>query len=215
VKIISYEAHNVLGVKDVKFDMEGRHLFLVGGANGQGKTSALTALVMALAGKSGMKGYPEVALRSGEKKGKVVVELSGDEDLQDAAGFTAELTWRKKASGKIEEDFRLLDSAGAEAPEPRTLLKRLFQLKAFDPLEFARMKPKEQATCVQEMLGLDLSKYDKEHQSVFDERTAVGRGRQEASGAVGWHDKAQGRSQGGGKGFGSAGADRRAQCRPG
>lgn len=175
MKVIKYAAHNVLGVKDIKFDMEGRHLFLVGGANGQGKTSALTALVMTLAGKSGMKGYPEVALRSGEKKGKVTVELSGDEDLQDGEGFTAELSWRKKASGKIEEDFRLLDSTGAEAPEPRTLLKRLFQLKAFDPLEFARMKPKEQATTVQQMLGLDLSKYDTERVEKFSERTVLGR----------------------------------------
>jgi DNA repair exonuclease SbcCD ATPase subunit len=175
MKIIRYEAHNVLGVRDIEFEMEGRHLFLVGGANGQGKTSALTALVMTLAGKSGMKGYPEVALRSGEKRGKVIVELTGDEDMQDGQGFTAELSWRKKNSGVIEEDFRLLDSTGAEAPEPRTLLKRLFNLKAFDPLEFARMKPKEQATCVQQMLGLDLSKYDRERDEKFADRTVLGR----------------------------------------
>ena len=175
MKVIRYEAHNVLGVKDIEFEMEGRHLFLVGGANGQGKTSALTALVMTLAGKSGMKDYPEVPLRSGAKKGKVVVDLTGDEDMQDGQGFTAELSWRKKNSGVIEEDFRLLDSTGAEAPEPRTLLKRLFNLKAFDPLEFARMKPKEQATCVQQMLGLDLSKYDKERDEKFAERTVLGR----------------------------------------
>lgn len=175
MKIIKYSAHNVLGVKDVEFDLEGRHLFLVGGANGEGKTSALTALVMALAGKSGMKGYPEVALRSGEKKGKVVVELSGDDELQDGEGFTAELSWRKKTSGKIEEDFRLLDSTGAEAPEPRTLLKRLFNLKAFDPLAFARMKKEDKATCVQQMIGVDLSTFDEESDKVFNQRTILGR----------------------------------------
>ena len=70
MQVLKYEAHNVLGVKDVKFDLAGRHLFLVGGKNGQGKTSALTALVMALAGKSGMSDYPEIALRKGEKKGR-------------------------------------------------------------------------------------------------------------------------------------------------
>ncbi len=37
MKIISYEAHNVLGVKNIRFDMAGRHLFLVGGKNYQGK----------------------------------------------------------------------------------------------------------------------------------------------------------------------------------
>lgn len=177
MKIISYEAHNVLGVKDIRFDMEGRHLFLVGGKNGQGKTSALTALVMTLCGKSGMgtKDYPAIALRDGQKKGKVTIELTGSVDLHENVGLTAELTLRRKASGVVVEEFRLLDSTGEEAPEPRKTLQRLFQLKAFDPLEFERMKPKEKASCVQKMLGLDLSKYDQEHKEVFDERTAVGR----------------------------------------
>ena len=177
MKIISYEAHNVLGVKDIRFDMEGRHLFLVGGANGVGKTSALTALVMTLCGKSGMgtKDYPAIALRDGQKKGKVTIELTGSVDLRESTGLTAELTLRRKASGVIVEEFRLLDSTGEESPEPRKTLQRLFQLKAFDPLEFERMKPKEKASCVQQMLGLDLSKYDKEHQAVFAERTGVGR----------------------------------------
>ena len=140
-------------------------------------SSALNALVMTLCGKSGMgtKDYPAIALRDGQKKGKVTVELTGSTDLHEDTGLTAELSLRRKASGVVVEEFRLLDSTGAEAPEPRKTLQRLFQLKAFDPLEFERMKPKEKASCVQQMLGLDLSKYDKEHKSVFEERTAVGR----------------------------------------
>lgn len=177
MKIISYEAHNVLGVKNIRFDMEGRHLFLVGGKNFQGKTSALTALVMTLCGKSGMgtKDYPAIALRDGEKKGKVTIELTGSADLHENTGLTAELTLRRKSSGVIVEEFRLLDSTGEEAPEPRKTLQRLFQLKAFDPLEFERMKPKEKASCVSQMLGLDLSKYDKEHKTVFEDRTICAR----------------------------------------
>ena len=69
MKLLTYEAHNVLGVKDIKFDLAGRHLFLVGGANGQGKSSALTGLLCALAGKSGMEDYPEIVLRKGQKNG--------------------------------------------------------------------------------------------------------------------------------------------------
>lgn len=175
MQVIKYEAHNVLGVKDIKFDLAGRHLFLVGGANGQGKSSALTALIMALAGKSGMTDYPEIALRKGQKKGKVTIELTGDADLMESKSITVELSLRQKASGAVVEEFRVLDSAGEEAPEPRKLLQRLFTLRAFDPLAFERMKPKEKATLVQEMLGLDLSKFDKEYQKVFAERTDLGR----------------------------------------
>lgn len=175
MQVIKYEAHNVLGVKDVKFDLAGRHLFLVGGANGQGKSSALTALIMALAGKSGMSDYPEIALRKGQKNGKVTIELTGDSELMESKSITVELALRRKTSGQVVEEFRVLDSAGEEAPEPRKLLQRLFTLRAFDPLAFERMKPKEKATLVQQMLGLDLSKFDKEYQVEFDKRTDLGR----------------------------------------
>lgn len=175
MQVLKYEAHNVLGVKDIKFDLAGRHLFLVGGANGQGKSSALTALIMALAGKSGMSDYPEIALRKGEKRGKVTIELTGDTELMEGKSITVELSLRQKTSGAVVEEFRVLDSAGEEAPEPRKLLQRLFTLRAFDPLAFERMKPKEKATLVQEMLGLDLSKFDKEYKKVFEERTDLGR----------------------------------------
>jgi DNA repair exonuclease SbcCD ATPase subunit len=174
MQVIKYEAHNVLGVKDVRFDLAGRHLFLVGGKNGQGKTSALTALIMALAGKSGSD-YPDIALRKGQKKGKVTIELTGDEELMESKSITVELSLRQKPSGAVVEEFRVLDSTGEEAPEPRKLLQRLFTLRAFDPLAFERMKPKEKATLVQEMLGLDLGKFDDEYKRVFAERTDLGR----------------------------------------
>jgi DNA repair exonuclease SbcCD ATPase subunit len=175
MQVIKYEAHNVLGVKDIKFDLAGRHLFLVGGANGQGKSSALTALIMALAGKSGMSDYPDIALRKGQKKGKVSIELTGDADLMESKSITVELSLRQKPSGSVVEEFRVLDSTGEEAPEPRKLLQRLFTLRAFDPLAFERMKPKEKASLVQGMLGLDLSTFDKEYKEKFEKRTDIGR----------------------------------------
>jgi len=172
MQVIKYEAHNVLGVKDVKFDLAGRHLFLVGGANGQGKTSALTALVMALAGKSGMADYPEIALRKGQKKGNVTIELKG-EDASES--ITVELSLKQKPSGEVIEEFRVLDADGKKTQEPRKLLQKLFTLRAFDPLAFERMAAKEKATLVQNMLGLDLSKFDKEYAKVFEKRTELAR----------------------------------------
>mgnify|MGYP000934341836 CR=1 FL=1 len=172
MQVLKYEAHNVLGVKDIKFDLAGRHLFLVGGANGQGKSSALTALVMALAGKSGMQDYPEIALRKGEKEGKVSIVLKGD---TNGDAITVELSLRQKASGEIVEEFRVLDADGKKTNEPRKLLQQLFTLRAFDPLAFERMAPKEKATLVQKMLGVDLSSFDREYQKVFEKRTELGR----------------------------------------
>ncbi len=172
MQVLTYEAHNVLGVKDIKFNLAGRHLFLVGGANGQGKSSALNGLIMALAGKSGMQDYPEVALRKGENKGKLSIVLKGESEDDS---ITVELSLRRKASGEIIEEFKVLDSEGKKTTEPRKLLQKLFTLRAFDPLEFERMPPKEKATLVQKMLGLDLSKFDREYQKEFDKRTELGR----------------------------------------
>lgn len=174
MKVLNYTAHNVLGVRDITFDLEGRHLFLVGGKNAQGKSSALKALVMALCGKRGMDDYPPITLREGQSKGWVKVQLSGDEDLHDEEGFTVELFLRRKRNGVVAEDLRVLDSTGEEAAEPRTLLKSLFALKAFDPLAFERMKPKEQMQLVKGMLGVDFEKYDSEYASKFEERRQVG-----------------------------------------
>ena len=133
MQVLTYSAHNVLGVKDIKFDLAGRHLFLVGGANGQGKSSALTALIMALAGKSGMTDYPEIALRKGQKQGKVTIKLTGDTDLMEDNYITVELSLRQKNSGQVVEEFKVLDSAGEEAPTPRKLLQDLFSLRALIP----------------------------------------------------------------------------------
>jgi DNA repair exonuclease SbcCD ATPase subunit len=174
MKVIGYEAHNVLRISDIQFDLEGRHLFLVGGANAQGKTSALTALLMALCGRSGMD-YPEVALKEGEDRGSVKVQLSGDEDLQDDQGFTVELSLRRKRSGVVVEEFRVLDSSGEEAPEPRTLLKRLYNLRAFDPLAFERLDRKGKKELLQKMIGLDFSEQDKKYKRLYEERAAVNR----------------------------------------
>lgn len=176
-KVLELEAHNVMGVRDIRFDLEGHHLFLVGGNNFQGKTSALIALLMALCGKKGMDGYPEVALREGAKKGVVKVKIEGDADvfgIDNTGPMTAELRWRRKASGKIEETFRLYDESGEEAPTPRTLLQKLFALKAFDPLSFAKMKPQDQAKLVQKLLGIDLDKFEKRRSIIFDERRQIG-----------------------------------------
>lgn len=174
MKLLKYTIQNVMGVKDITLDVEGHHLFLVGGKNAQGKTSALTALLMALCGKRGLSAYPEISLRDGETRGIVTVELSGDPALHEDEKITVELTLRKKRSGEVVEGFRILDSAGEEAPEPRDLLKRLFKLRAFDPLEFERAKPKEQVEIIRNMLGIDFDEFDERRELAYEKRREIG-----------------------------------------
>lgn len=174
MRVISYEAHNVMRVSDIKFDLQGKHLFLVGGKNAQGKTSALTALLAALCGKSGMD-YPGVLLKDGEDEGLVRVELTGDEELHEPDGLTVELQLKRKRGGAVVEQFRILDSSGEEAPEPRTLLKKLYELRAFDPLDFAQRDRKERKAILEKLLSLDFTSDNVQWKRLYDQRTEVNR----------------------------------------
>jgi len=48
----SIQAHNVMRVKDIDFQMDGHHLFIVGGENDNGKSSSLESLRYALPNRS-------------------------------------------------------------------------------------------------------------------------------------------------------------------
>lgn len=184
MRVLNYQARNVLRIKDVDFNLEGHNLFLVGGKNAQGKSSAIKALLMALCGRSGMEDYPEVALRAGQDQGWVKVELSGSDDLHESEKLTVELFLRRKRNGQVIEEFRILDSAGEEAPEPRTLLKRMFEMRGFDPLEFERMDKKSRREKLLKLLGLDFTADKKQHKKLYDERADVNRDGQRLKGRV-------------------------------
>lgn len=173
MKLLTCHVRNIMGVKEIAYNLDGHNLFLIGGANAQGKTSSLTALLMALCGKRGMDDYPELSLREGASKGEVRIEITGDPELHTDK-LTVELMLRRKPSGLIVEEFRILDSDGDPAPEPRTLLAKLFSLRAFDPLEFERMKPKQQVELIRKMLGIDFEAFDKKRAEIFEERRQVG-----------------------------------------
>lgn len=170
-KIATYEAHNICGLKDARFDLEGRHLYIVGGQNAQGKTSALNAVRMALCGKQGCD-YPEMPLRTGAKDGWIRVDLADD---LTKAGLAVELKLSRKRDGGVVEKFRIVDADGQEVPSPRTLLQRLFSLRAFDPLAFERMNRQEKRETLLKLVGVDLSAFKAERDKLYAERTLVGR----------------------------------------
>lgn len=186
MNVLSVTAHNVMGVKDVRLDLEGHHLFLVGGKNGQGKTSVLKSLLVAICGRSGMD-YPARVLRDGESEGYITVQLSPDPDMPDDKGMTIQLKLVRRpvrrggeTTEEVVEEFTVLDSTGDEAPTPRHLLRDLYRSRAFDPLAFARMKPQDQRDTLCEMLGIDLSQMKERYDEIYaDRRTITRQGHQE------------------------------------
>lgn len=173
MRIIEYTAHNIMRLRDIHLSLKGRHLFIVGGKTDEGKTSALTSLLIAMCGKSGMEGYPDVVLREGETEGWITVRTTGDEDMHEPVGYTIEYKVTKKARGNVVEELRLLDSTGEEASEPRTTLKSFYQLKAFDPLAFEKLPKKDKLALILKLLGLDFSEQKAEANRLYDERTLL------------------------------------------
>lgn len=176
MRVLNLEVHNVQRISHVNFDLEGQSLFIVGGKNKQGKTSAILALLMALSGRSGMDDYPEIALTEGQGEGWVTVHLSGEtEETHQPGGMTVKLRLIRKRNGTVVEEFVIEDIDGDPAPAPRELLKQLFNLRAFDPLEFQRMKPKARKELLEKLLGLDFTADREEYKRLFDKRTDLNR----------------------------------------
>ena len=176
MKILDFAVRNVLKISELDLSMDGRNLVLIGGQNGQGKSSALKALAMALCGKQRLGDqWPDIALKEGEDRGSVTVRLSGDEELHDSAGFTVEFELRRKRGGVVVESMRLLDSTGEEAAEPRALLNSLYSMNGFDPLSFEKSKPKDRAELLRQLMGLDFSELDEQRKTAYAERTVINR----------------------------------------
>lgn len=168
MKVLRYRAHHVQKISDIDWNLEGHNLFLVGGRNGQGKTSGLVGLLMALCGRSGGV-WPEVALQEGQKEGWVKVDLGDDPRL------TIELYLRRARSGQVTEKFRVLDADGKEVRQPRELLKRLYSLHAFDPRGFERLDPKQQREILLKLAGFDYGAMEAEYKEFYGKRTEVNR----------------------------------------
>jgi DNA repair exonuclease SbcCD ATPase subunit len=172
MKLLSVSVRNIMRISEVDLNTEGYNLYLFGGKNGAGKSSALTAILLALCGKRDFD-WPDIALKEGENEGTVTLKLSGDEELHESDHLTVELKLKRKRTGQVVEEFRILDSTGEEAPEPRQLLKKLYALRGFDPLAFERAKKDEQAKILRKLLGLDFDELEKKRKELYDERTAV------------------------------------------
>ncbi len=178
MRVLNLQVRNVQGIKDIDWNLGEHTLFIVGGRNGSGKTSAIKSLLMAIAGKSGLKDYPEVPLREGEDDGFIDVKI-GETETE----YTIRVNFHRRRNGSIQETLILRDKNGNPATSPRQLLQKLYGASGLDPTAFNRLSSKDQLETLQQLYPeLDFRKIDNEIRGVYDERTAVGReGKQAAA----------------------------------
>jgi hypothetical protein len=157
MKIISLTSENVKRIKAVHITPT-RALVVIGGRNGQGKSSALDSIEYALGGDPDVK----MPVRRGEKNAKIVADLG---DIVVRRTFTA-------AGGT---SLTVTNADGVKQSGPQAILDALVGRIAFDPLAFARQKPREQAETLRTLVGLDFTRLDCDRATKFAERTDINR----------------------------------------
>lgn len=158
VKINSLEIENIKRVKTVKFEPTQNGLTIVGGKNGQGKTSVLDSIAWALGGDKFKPSQPQ-------RDGSVIppnlhIVLSN--------GLIVE---RK---GK-NSDLKVTDPNGQKGGQQ--LLNEFVEQLALNLPKFMEASNKEKANTLLQIIGVkdELNELEQKEQELYNERTAIGR----------------------------------------
>ncbi len=158
VKIDSLELENVKRVRAVELEPSRDGLTVIGGRNGQGKTSVLDAIMWGLGGNRFRPDEPN--RRGAATPAHVRIELSN--------GLVAE---RRGRSGAL----RVTDETGKKAGQ--ALLDEFVSQLALDLPRFMRGSDAEKATALLHTLGIDeqLAALDGQIRGTYQDRQLAGR----------------------------------------
>jgi len=175
MKVHALRGENMMRMKlfDISLDEKGNTI-IISGKNGEGKSSLINSMVLALGGsKSDVARLTTKTVRYGEKKAWVEVELDD---------YTVRRTWI--AGGK--ESLSVIGSKGEKFSSPQKMLDQILGDLSFDPLEFTRMKMKDQKELLLSIVDIeiDLDEHEAKRAEVFAKRTDIGRERDRLQGAV-------------------------------
>ncbi|MDU5257018.1 ATP-binding protein, partial [Eggerthella sp.] len=167
VKINSLEVENVKRVKAVALEPAESGLTVIGGRNGQGKTSVLDAIAWALGGD---RKRPSEAKRAGSATDPhLKVQLSN--------GIVVE---RRGKAGSL----KVTDPEGRKGGQQ--LLDSFVESLALDLPKFLAMSDKDKAKTLLGIIGVgeELARLEAEEQALYNRRTGVGQMRDQKKGAA-------------------------------
>jgi len=178
MKVVNLQVENIKKIKAVDITPDG-NMVIISGKNEQGKTTVLDSIWWAIGGTKNIQDEP---LRTGQKKGKITLDLG---DMIATRKFTA--------SGSTLE---VTNKQGMSYKSPQAVLDKLISRFSFDIQEFANTKdnkaqvdtllsiveipidPKRLETISGVTIGgtsNPLDMLNKAYKAVFDERTIVNR----------------------------------------
>jgi hypothetical protein len=160
VKIVQLKAENLKRLTAVEITPTG-DVVQITGANGSGKSSVLDAIYYALGGKGAI---PSTPVRRGAEHALIELDLG---DMVVKRRFDADGSTARQVESKD----------GAAYKSPQTLLDAMLGRMTFDPLEFLRLKPREQLDMLRSVVtvDVDLDKLDGLNRADYDKRTDINR----------------------------------------
>jgi len=156
MKIIQLKSENFKRLKAIEITPRSNTV-IVSGKNGQGKTSILDSIFVALAGKQTDLVKP---IRDGEAKADIMLETE--------KYFIHRIF--KQGSTKLE----VTSKDGEIVSRPQDFLDSIIGKLSFDPLEFQNLKEKVQRDMLLKLANIDLEKLNKKRKDLYDERHDVG-----------------------------------------
>lgn len=172
MKILNFQAENLKRLTVVDITPEG-NLVQIAGKNGQGKSSVLDAIWMALEWSEASQGEP---IRKGADHARIRLDLGelvvtrtfNRKDHADLLALAGEKTFT--TSIKVE------GKGGMRAAQPQRMLDTLFGRLSFDPLAFSSAKPDEQARMVETLVaGFDFDGMRAQNANDYELRAAANR----------------------------------------
>ena len=157
VKIVNLEAENVKRIKAVQIAPAETGLTVIGGNNGQGKTSVLDSIAWALGGE---KYRPSAAQREGANTPpRLHITLSN--------GLVVERKGKNSA-------LTVTDPTGHKGGQQ--LLNEFVEQLALDLPRFMSASDRDKANTLLKIIGVgdQLALLDREIKAIFDRRTAIG-----------------------------------------
>ncbi len=167
MRIVSLQAENfkILKAVEITPDPDG-NMVTIGGKNGQGKSSILDAIWVALAGKGVA---PPKPIRKGEEECRIRLDLGE---------YVITRKFVDKGDGKMTDSVKVESGDGSSRKtSPQNFLDDLLGQIGFDPLAFVNRKAEDQAAMLLEMvpLPIDIEEYAANDASDYAIRRDVNR----------------------------------------
>jgi hypothetical protein len=160
---------DALRVESFVLNMPEDGSVVIGGDNESGKSSAVHALEMALAG--GDASPAAEPIRKGARKA-VVIARFGSESGEE---YVIEKTWTRVKGGKAKAKLVIRDADGKTQSAAQTLLSSFLNCYALDPVKILRMSDADQLGLAVEIGGRDLNALKKERDAAYIARRDANR----------------------------------------